>query len=374
MPVEPLTPRSGSLRRLAEAARSAGFRENSAIPKQLRAGIFFLTAFLIQPIRREGVMRTNLLIAVVLLACMVALAKADEPGPLLPSPSVNIQQPPLARPMPAPRPRVSRPDPPVKTAAVKKSSRPERRKGKRRPEKPKPRPVVEAKAKSPARRSSPAKIEKAAPNEATSSVEPSVQDKPPTSDHPLRKPSVAAAAKEKQAAPGRAPDPPSQQDIAPVQQAARQAPEPAPVIGERKPASDQSEHQETAGGQQTAAVSRQPTTEPQEDRTLWWARQGSPAVTRFRDCSAAFAARNVGKDTKATWADLLIQAAEGDCRVAFNDMANILTARLGNDANSVIQSLIETTFLPAARKAVASTQRVAGGKSDPVPAAPPPPQ
>jgi hypothetical protein len=381
------------LRRLAEAARSAGFREKSAIPRQLRAGIFLLTAFLIQPIRREGVMRTNLLIAVVLLGCMAGIAKADEPGPLLPNPTVNIQQPPLARPMPAPRPRFSRPDPPVKAAAVKKSSRPERRKSKRRPEKSKPRSVVEAKAKSPARRSTPAKVEKAAPNEATSSVEPSAQERAPTPAHPLRKPSAATETKEKQAAPGRAPeahpvnelrkpalDQPSQQDIAPPQQdtapeqqTARQAPEPAPAKGERKPALDQSEHQETVGGQQTATVSRQPPKEPQEERTLWWARQGSPAVTRFRDCSAAFAARNVGKDTKATWADLLIRAAEGDCRVAFNDMANILTSRLGNDAQSVIQSLIETTFLPAARKAVASTQRVAGGKSDPAPALPAPP-
>src|SRR5262245_24788062 len=385
MPVEPLTPRSGSLRRLAEAARSAGFRENSAIPKQLRAGIFFLTAFLIQPIRREGVMRTNLLIAVVLLACMVALAKADEPGPLLPNPTVNIQQPPLARPMPAPRPRVSRPDPSVKTASVKKSSRPERRKSKRRPEKSKPRPVVEAKAK-PARRPSPAKVEKAAPSEATSSVETPAQHKAPAPEHPLRKPSPVTATPEKQAAPRQAPEPkpvidlekpaadqPKQQDIVPSQMNAGRAAEPQPDIAAQKPALDPLQHREAPGGQQTAAISPQPT-EPQEERTLWWARQGSPAVARFRDCSAAFAARNVGKDTTATWADLLIRAAEGDCRVAFNDMANILTARLGNDANSVIQSLIETTFLPAARKAVASTQRVAGGKSDPVPAAPPPPQ
>jgi hypothetical protein len=406
------------LRRLAEAARSAGFREVSAIPKQLRAGIPLLTAFLIPPIRREGVMRTNLMFAVILLGCMVPLAKADEPGPVLPNPTVNIQQPPLARPMPTPRPRISRPDPPVKTAAVKKSSRPERRKSKRRPEKSKSRPVVVAKAKSPARRQSPAKVdkvEKAAPNEATSSVEASAPQKAPAPDHPLRKRPAATGTKEKQAAPKPAPEPnpaielrkpaldqPEQQDIVPEQQTAPPASEPNPAVALRRPALDQPaqpggapeqqtaapeqqtaapeqqtatpEQQTAAPEQQTAAVTRQPTAEPQEERTLWWARQGSPAVARFRDCSAAFAARNVGKDAKATWADLLIRAAEGDCRVAFNDMANILTTRLGNDAQSVIQSLIETTFLPAARKAVASTQRVAGGKSDPVPAAPAPPK
>jgi hypothetical protein len=349
-------------------------------------------------------MRTNLMFAVILLGCMVPLAKADEPGPVLPNPTVNIQQPPLARPMPTPRPRISRPDPPVKTAAVKKSSRPERRKSKRRPEKSKSRPVVVAKAKSPARRQSPAKVdkvEKAAPNEATSSVEASAPQKAPAPDHPLRKRPAATGTKEKQAAPKPAPEPnpaielrkpaldqPEQQDIVPEQQTAPPAPEPNPAVALRKPALDQPaqpggapeqqtaapEQQTAAPEQQTAAVTRQPTAEPQEERTLWWARQGSPAVARFRDCSAAFAARNVGKDAKATWADLLIRAAEGDCRVAFNDMANILTTRLGNDAQSVIQSLIETTFLPAARKAVASTQRVAGGKSDPVPAAPAPPK
>jgi len=332
-------------------------------------------------------MRTNLVIAIALFGSMVALARADEPGPVLPSPTVNIQQPALARPMPAPRPRVSRPDPPVKTAAVKKSSRPERRKSKRRPEKSKPRPVVEAKAKSPARHPSPAKVEKAAPSEATSSVETSAQHKAPVPEHPLRKPSPVTTAQEKQTAPRQAPKPnpvidlekpaadqPEQRDAVPGQLNAGQAAEPKPDIAVQKPVLAPAQHQEATPGQQTAAVSPQPTTEPQEERTLWWARQGSPAVARFRDCSAAFAARNVGKDTTATWADLLIRAAEGDCRVAFNDMANILTTRLGNDAKSVIQSLIETTFLPAARKAVATTQRVAGGKSDPAPATPPPPQ
>jgi hypothetical protein len=194
-------------------------------------------------------------------------------------------------------------------------------------------------------------------------------------------------AQEKPAAPRQAPeshpvidlrkpveDQPVQQDVVPGQLNVAQAPEPKPDIAAQKPALDPSQHQAATPGQQTAAVSPQPTTEPQEERTLWWARQGSPAVARFRDCSAAFVARSVGKDTKATWADLLIRAAEGDCRVAFNEMANILTTRLGNDAKPVIQSLIETTFLPAARKAVASTQRVAGGKSDPVPATPPPAQ
>lgn len=323
-------------------------------------------------------MRTYLLIAALWFGCMVPLlAKADEPGPTLPNPSVNIQQPPLARPIPPPRPRVSRPDPPVKTAAVKKSSRSERRKSKRRAEKSKPRQVVEAKAKPSPRRPSPAKTEKVVPKDATASVEASPEHKRPSSDHPLRRPAAATSAKDTEVAPRRAPGPdpvidlrkpdldqPDRPGVAPEQQTATQASE--PKHGNTAP--------ETAPSEQTAAVSRTTTTESQEERTIWWARQGSPAVARFRDCSAAYAARNIGKDAKATWADLLIRAAEGDCRVVFNDMAGVLTARLGNDAQSVIRSLIETTFLPAARKAAASTQRVAGGKSDPAPAAPVPPQ
>jgi hypothetical protein len=338
----------------AWAARSARFREKSAIPKQLRAGIFLLTAFLIQPIRREGVMRINLLIAVFLLWCVGSAAMADEPAPALGNPQVNIQQPELARPMP--RPRIKRADPPVKIA-VKKSSRPERqRKSKRRPEKSKPvsqRRVVEAKAKTPARRSSPARQEKPAANDATSSVEAPAQQKSPAGDDKIRKPPPVAAEKEKPAAP-------------------RRLSKPEPAMEQKEPVPHETERPDPPAEQQTATVSRQPTAETEDERTLWWARQGSPAVARFRDCIAAFATRNVGKDKTATWADLLIRAAEGDCRVPFNDMAHILSTRLGSDAESVIRSLIETTFLPAARNAVSSTQRVAGGKSDPVPAPPAP--
>jgi len=110
----------------------------------------FLTAFLIPPIRREGVMRTNLAIIAVLLGCLAPAARADSASgpPPMPNSQVNIQQPAFAQPMP--RPQVRRPDPPVKTVAVRKVSRPERHhRSRRRPEKPKQlaqRPV-EAKAK-----------------------------------------------------------------------------------------------------------------------------------------------------------------------------------------------------------------------------------
>jgi hypothetical protein len=387
MPVRSSTPDRGNARYADCANRSAGFREETAIPKQLRAGIVSLTAaFLIQPIRREGVMRTNLAIAVVLLGCLASAAWADPTtAPPPPNPQVNIQQPEPGLPMP--RPQLKRPDPPVKTAAVKKSSRPERhRRSKRRPDRPKQvvqrpsveakaksspveakakRPSVEAKAKSPSveakaktpvpHRASPAKDPKTAASEATSAVQPA-QEKPDAPEHQLRRalPEVLATKKPPVAA---APAPESM--TAPEQEQPAAADTHAPEAG--------------AEQQQTATASPQPTAKDQEERTLWWTHEGSPAVVRFRDCIAAFAVRNIGKNNSTTWADLLIRAAEGDCRQPFNDMAHTLSARLGAEATEpVIRSLIETTFLPAARKAVSSTQRVAGGKSDPAPSAPPP--
>jgi hypothetical protein len=110
------------------------------------------------------------------------------------------------------------------------------------------------------------------------------------------------------------------------------------------------EPEATPEQQQTATASPPPRADDQDERTRWWAQEGSPAVVRFRDCIAAFAVRNIGKDNRTTWADLLIRAAESDCRQSFNDMAHTLSARLGSEATEpVIRSLIETTLLPAAR-------------------------
>jgi hypothetical protein len=313
-----------------------------------------LTAFLIPPIRREGVMRTKLaIVAVLLLGFLGSAARADSASPpSLPNPQVNIQQPALAQPMP--RPQVRRPDPPVKVVAVKKVSRPEHHhRSKRRPEKPKQlaqRPVeakaktalAETKAKSPPpHRPAPAK-DKAGTSDATSAVQPPAQAKPPPSEHRLRQPAPAILTTREEPAVAAAPPPEPEPDVAPEQQ-------------------------------QTATASPASPADDPDERTRWWAQEGSPAVVRFRDCIAAYAVRNIGKDNRTTWADLLIRAAESDCRQSFNDMAHTLSARLGSEAAApVIRSLIETTLLPAARKAVSSTQRVAGGKSDPQPNVPAP--
>ena len=237
MPVRSSTPGWGNAPCGCGARQSAGFREETAIPKQFRAGMVLLTAFLIPPIRREGVMRTNLAIVAALLGCLGSAARADSASPpSLPNPQVNIQQPELARPMP--RPQVRRPDPPVKAAAAKKVSRPERRhRSKRRPEKPKQlaqRPV-EAKAKTalaetrakspPPHRPAPVKDQKAAKDlkaakdqkvvkdqkagtsDATSAVEPPAQAKPPHPEHRLRQPSPAILTTQGEPAVAAAPPP-----------------------------------------------------------------------------------------------------------------------------------------------------------------------
>ena len=75
-----------------------------------------------------------------------------------------------------------------------------------------------------------------------------------------------------------------------------------------------------------------------------------PALVAFRNCIASYSAREVGKDVDGTWADLLIRATEGECRARFDDMAQMLSKRFGEKrVELVMQQLIETTLLPAAK-------------------------
>jgi hypothetical protein len=81
----------------------------------------------------------------------------------------------------------------------------------------------------------------------------------------------------------------------------------------------------------------------------------NPAVFAFRNCIASYSAREVGKDIDATWADLLIRATEGECHAQFDGMAEHLSKRFGEErAELVMQQLIETTLLPAAKAAISS--------------------
>lgn len=81
----------------------------------------------------------------------------------------------------------------------------------------------------------------------------------------------------------------------------------------------------------------------------------TPAVFAFRNCIASYSAREVGKEIDQTWANLLIRATEGECRGQFNDMAQHLSERFGEErVEPVMRQLIETTLLPAAKAAVGS--------------------
>jgi hypothetical protein len=88
-----------------------------------------------------------------------------------------------------------------------------------------------------------------------------------------------------------------------------------------------------------------------------------PALFAFRNCIASYSAREVGKDVDETWADLLIRATEGECRARFDDMAQMLSKRFGEKrVELVMQQLIETTLLPAAK-----TRGKPDGQTLPVP-------
>ena len=372
MPVRSSTPGWGNAPCGCGARQSAGFREETAIPKQFRAGMVLLTAFLIPPIRREGVMRTKLAIVAVLLRVTSGrpLAPTRPRHRLCPTRRSIFSSPHSPGPCHARRSggriRRSRLWPSRRcrgrstiTAASgarrnRNSSRSGRSKPRPRPPWPKPRPrarrrIVLRRSRTSAAKDQKAvkdqkvvKDQKAGTSDATSAVQPPAQAKPPRPEHRLRQPAPAILTTQEEPAVAAAPPPEPEPDAAPEQQ-------------------------------QTATASPTPPADDQDERTRWWAQEGSPAVVRFRDCIAAYAVRNIGKDSRTTWADLLIRAAESDCRQSFNDMAHTLSARLGSEAaEPVIRSLIETTLLPAARKAVSSTQRVAGGKSDPQPNAPAP--
>jgi hypothetical protein len=78
----------------------------------------------------------------------------------------------------------------------------------------------------------------------------------------------------------------------------------------------------------------------------------NPAVVAFRNCIASFFARGMERGIDRTWADLLIRTTEGECRAQFDHMAQRLSERFGeNRAELVMQQLIETTLLPAAKAA-----------------------
>jgi hypothetical protein len=102
-------------------------------------------------------------------------------------------------------------------------------------------------------------------------------------------------------------------------------------------------------------------TSPQQDNDLLIISSdaaNNPAVVAYRNCIASYFARGMKRGVGGTWAELVTRATEGECRMQFDGMAQSLSKRFGNQrAEQVMQQLIETTLLPAAKAA-------ARGKSD----------
>jgi hypothetical protein len=80
-----------------------------------------------------------------------------------------------------------------------------------------------------------------------------------------------------------------------------------------------------------------------------------PEVFAFRNCIASYAGQ-VGKEVDRTWAaDLVIRATEGECRAQFDEMARQLSTQFDEArVELVMQQLIETTLLPAAKAALSN--------------------
>jgi hypothetical protein len=66
----------------------------------------------------------------------------------------------------------------------------------------------------------------------------------------------------------------------------------------------------------------------------------------------SYFARGMQRGIDGTWAELVTRATEGECRMQFDGMARALSKRFGTErAEHVMQQLIETTLLPAAKAA-----------------------
>ena len=108
-----------------------------------------------------------------------------------------------------------------------------------------------------------------------------------------------------------------------------------------------------------------------------WQAEGTPAISRLRDCVGAFAGR--GQDEN--WSALLLAAIEGDCRAEFDAMIQLMAQHVdAKDIELRLRAITETTLLPALKEARSGEQSTADGSASPAlpteptePTAPTPP-
>jgi BA14K-like protein len=81
-----------------------------------------------------------------------------------------------------------------------------------------------------------------------------------------------------------------------------------------------------------------------------WQAERRLAVSKLRDCVAAYAEQRSQQVQDENWSALLIAAIEGDCNSAFDGMIKLFSQRI--DAKAIelqLQAITETTLLPAVK-------------------------
>jgi len=133
-----------------------------------------------------------------------------------------------------------------------------------------------------------------------------------------------------------------------------------------KPSSRRRDGKEIAQGAESASRDTSPIQHENDLLRISSDAAKNPAVVAFRSCIASYFARGMRKDIDRTWADLLSRATAGECRAQFDDMAQILSKRLGKKrVEQIMQRLIETTFLPAAKDAARGNPDTGGSAIPP---------
>ncbi|MGE0211611.1 MAG: hypothetical protein AB7S41_07945 [Parvibaculaceae bacterium] len=86
----------------------------------------------------------------------------------------------------------------------------------------------------------------------------------------------------------------------------------------------------------------------------WWEETGNPAVFVFSGCVADYAAASVRTHVDLPHAEYLTRAMTGPCKGEFDTMAGLILKRHGEEGFATVsKELIDTTFIPAVRDAVA---------------------
>jgi hypothetical protein len=100
---------------------------------------------------------------------------------------------------------------------------------------------------------------------------------------------------------------------------------------------------------------REPPPKPASENpeAQWWEKDGNPAVFAFSECVASYAAQAVKAGSQASHPEFVTEAMAGPCKAPFDEMAGLLLKHHGEKGFAkVSRELIDTTFIPAVRKAV----------------------